>query len=124
MVRVLVVDDFEEWRRELCATIQEIPDLQVVGEAADGLEAIQKTKDLRPDLILLDIGLPRLNGIEVARRLSKLCPESKIIFVTENRSSEIREEGFRAGGSAFVIKAESPSELIAAINFVLKRKNS
>ena len=57
-VRVLVVDDFEEWRRELCATIQEIPDLQVVGEAADGLEAIQKTKDLRPDLILLDIGLP------------------------------------------------------------------
>jgi DNA-binding NarL/FixJ family response regulator len=123
-VRVLVVDDFEEWRRELCATIQEIPDLQVVGEAADGLEAIQKTKDLRPDLILLDIGLPRLNGIEVARRLSKLCPESKIIFVTENRSSEIREEGFRAGGSAFVIKSESPSELIAAINFVLKRKNS
>jgi DNA-binding NarL/FixJ family response regulator len=122
--RVLVVDDFAEWRRELCATIQEIPGLQVVGEAADGLEAIQKGKDLRPDLILLDIGLPRLNGIEVARRLSKVCPESKIIFVTENRSSDIREEGFRAGGSAFVIKSESASELIAAINFVLKRKNS
>jgi DNA-binding NarL/FixJ family response regulator len=122
--RVLVVDDFAEWRRELCATIQEIPGLQVVGEATDGLEAIQKSKDLRPDLILLDIGLPRLNGIEVARRLSKVCPESKIIFVTENRSSDIREEGFRAGGSAFVIKSDSASELVAAINFVLKRKNS
>jgi DNA-binding NarL/FixJ family response regulator len=122
--RVLVVDDFAEWRRELCATIQEIPGLHVVGEAADGLEAIQKSKDLRPDLILLDIGLPRLNGIEVARRLSKVCPESKIIFVTENRSSDIREEGFRAGGSAFVIKSDSASELVAAINFVLKRKNS
>ena len=83
-VRVLVVDDFAEWRRELCATIQEISGLQVVGEAADGFEAIQKSKDLRPDLILLDIGLPRLNGIEVARRLSKVCPESRIIFVTEN----------------------------------------
>jgi DNA-binding NarL/FixJ family response regulator len=123
-VRVLVVDDFEEWRRELCASIQELPDLQVVGEAADGLEAVNKTLELRPDLILLDISLPRLNGIEVARRVSKLCPESKIIFVTENRSSEIREEGFRAGGSAFVIKSDSASELIAAINFVLKRKNS
>ena len=123
-VRVLVVDDFAEWRRELCATIQEISGLQVVGEAADGFEAIQKSKDLRPDLILLDIGLPRLNGIEVARRLSKVCPESRIIFVTENRSSDIREEGFRAGGSAFVIKSDSPNELVAAINFVLKRKNS
>jgi len=123
-VRVLVVDDFAEWRRELCATIQEIPSLQVVGEAMDGFEAIQKSKDLRPDLILLDIGLPRLNGIEVARRLSKVCPESRIIFVTENRSSDIREEGFRAGGSAFVIKSDSPNELVAAINFVLKRKNS
>jgi len=123
-VRVLVVDDFAEWRRELCATIQEIPGLQVVGEAMDGFEAIQKSKDLRPDLILLDIGLPRLNGIEVARRLSKVCPESRIIFVTENRSSDIREEGFRAGGSAFVIKSDSPNELVAAINFVLKRKNS
>jgi len=124
IVRVLVVDDFEKWREFVCATIQEIPDFQIVGEAADGLEAIQKTKELRPDLILLDIGLPHLNGIEVARRLSKVCPESKIIFITENRSSDIREEGFRAGGSAFVIKSDSASELITAINAVLKRRES
>ncbi|HKR85675.1 MAG TPA: response regulator transcription factor [Terriglobales bacterium] len=124
IVRVLVVDDFEKWREYVCATIQEIPGLQVVGEAADGLEAIQKSKDLRPHLILLDISLPRLDGIEVARRLSQVCPESRIIFVTENRSSDIREEGFRAGGSAFVIKSESASELIAAINAVLKRRES
>jgi DNA-binding NarL/FixJ family response regulator len=124
IVRVLVVDDFEKWREYVCATIQEIPGLQIVGEAADGLEAIEKTKELRPDLILLDISLPRLNGIEVARRLSQICPESRIIFVTETRSSDIREEGFRAGGSAFVIKSESASELIAAINAVLKRTES
>jgi DNA-binding NarL/FixJ family response regulator len=124
IIRVLVVDDFEKWREYVCATIQEIPGLQVVGEAADGLEAIQKSKDLRPHLILLDISLPRLDGIEVARRLSQVCPESRIIFVTENRSSDIREEGFRAGGSAFVIKSESASELIAAINAVLKRRES
>ena len=123
-LRVLVVDDFEKWREYLCATIQETPGLQVVAEAADGLEAIQKAQELRPDLILLDISLPHLSGIEVAQRLSKLCPESKIIFVTENRSAEIREEGFRAGGSALVIKSDSASELIAAIRAVLKRKNS
>lgn len=97
IVRVLVVDDFEKWRRYLCAMIQEIPGIQVVGEAADGFEAIQKTKNLRPDLILLDIGLPQLNGIEVARRLSEISPESKIIFVTENRSSDVMEELPRRG---------------------------
>jgi len=88
------------------------------------LQALEKAKNLRPDLILLDIGLPQLNGIEVARRLSKISPESKIIFFTENRSEDVREEGFRAGGSAYVNKSNAATELIAAINAVLKRRDS
>ena len=124
IVRVLVVDDFEKWRRYLCATIQKIPGIEVVGEAADGFAAVQKTENLRPHLILLDIGLPKLNGIEVARCLSRISPESKIIFLTENRSSDVREEGFRAGGSAYVIKSDSTNELITAIKLVLKRRDS
>ena len=124
LLRALVVDDFEKWRRYVCSALQQIPGVEVVGQAADGLDAIQKAKDLRPNLILLDIGLPRLNGIEVARRLSTISPESKIIFFTENRSSEIKEEALRAGGSAYVIKSNSESELIAAIEAVLKRRSS
>ena len=123
IVRVLVVDDFERWRRYLCATMREIPEIQVVGEAADGLEAIQKMETVRPDLVLLDIGLPQLNGIEVARRLRRISPECQIIFFSENRSLDVREEAFRAGGMAYVVKSESPSELITAINTVLRRKN-
>jgi DNA-binding NarL/FixJ family response regulator len=120
VMRVLVVDDFEGWRRYLCATMQEIPGIQVIGEAADGLEAIQKAENLRPDLILLDIGLPRLNGIEVARRLRIISPESRVVFFTENRFLEVREEAFRAGALAFVIKSDSASQLIKAINAVLQ----
>jgi len=100
--------------------MQEIPGIQVIGEAADGLEAIQKAENLRPDLILLDIGLPRLNGIEVARRLRIISPESRVVFFTENRFLEVREEAFRAGALAFVIKSDSASQLIKAINAVLQ----
>ena len=124
MVRVLVVDDFEGWRLYLSATLREVPEIQVIGEAADGLEAIQKAQAMRPDLVLLDIGLPHFNGIEVAQRLRRMFPECQIIFFSENRSSDVREEALRAGASAYVIKSESATELLTAINAVLKRRDA
>jgi CheY-like chemotaxis protein len=78
LFRVLVVDDYEPWRTLASKTLQENPELQVVGEASDGLEAIQKARELRPDLLLLDIGLPTVNGIEVARRILRYAPTTKI----------------------------------------------
>jgi CheY-like chemotaxis protein len=71
-VRVLVVEDSEPFRRFLCSTLGKRPELQIVGEVSDGLEAVQKAEELQPDLIVLDIGLPSVNGIEVARRIRKL----------------------------------------------------
>jgi CheY-like chemotaxis protein len=78
--RVFVVDDFEPWRRFVCSTLEKAPDLRVIREVSDGLEAVQKAEELQPDLIVLDIGLPKLNGIEVARRIRKLTPEPRYSF--------------------------------------------
>ena len=73
-MRVFVVDDFELWRRRICTALQMQPDLQVIGEAPDGLEAVEKAQELQPDSILLDIGLPKLSGIEAARRMREYTP--------------------------------------------------
>jgi DNA-binding NarL/FixJ family response regulator len=83
VVRVLVVDDHQPFRNFVCSTLQARPELQVVGEASDGLEAVQKAKELQPDLICLDIGMPTLNGIEAAHRISQLVPAAKILFMRQ-----------------------------------------
>ena len=76
-VRVLVVEDWEPFRRFLCSTLAKRPELQIIGEVSDGLEAVHKAEELQPDLILLDIGLPTLNGIGAARRIRKVGPTPK-----------------------------------------------
>jgi len=96
--------------------------LQVVCEAANGLEAIQKASELQPDLILLDIGLPILNGIEAAPRIHILAPKSKILFVSEEYSAGIVREALQTGGLGYVIKSYAGSELITAVNSVLRGK--
>jgi DNA-binding NarL/FixJ family response regulator len=114
-VRVLVVDDYEPFRRFVCSTLGKRPDLQVIGEASDGLEAVRKAEELKPDLIVLDIGLPTLNGIEVARRIRKLCPESKILFMSQGSSADVAQEAFSLGALGYVVKAHASSELLAAV---------
>jgi CheY-like chemotaxis protein len=94
--------------------------LQIVGEASDGLEAVQKAEELQPDLIVLDIGLPTLNGIEAARRIRKLSPESKILFVSQESSADVAQEAFSLGALAYVVKAHAGSELLAAVEAVLE----
>jgi DNA-binding NarL/FixJ family response regulator len=120
-VLVLVVDDFERWRQFVCATLKEIPGV-TVQEASDGLEAVEKVQRMRPDLVLLDVGLPNLNGIEVAREIARVSPECKIIFLTENRSSDLIEEAFRAGASSYIIKSNAANELVSAVKAALKTK--
>lgn len=120
--RVLVVDDYELWRRFASTAIQKLPGTQVLAEACDGLEAVQLAQQLQPDLILLDIGLPTLNGIEAARKIRDCSPSSKIVFVTENRSLDIADEAFRTGASGYVVKSDAGSELLPAVNAVLQGK--
>lgn len=113
-IRVLVVDDHEPWRRYFSTTLRKEQGLQLIGEVSDGLEAVQQAQDLHPDLILLDIGLPTLNGIEAARRTRKVSPASKILFVSENRSAGIAEETLSTGPGGYVVKSDA-GELLPAL---------
>jgi DNA-binding NarL/FixJ family response regulator len=117
-IRVLVVEDFEPFRRLLFSALQQAPGLQIVGEVSDGLEATRQAERLRPDLILLDIGLPTLNGIEAARRIHKLLPECKILFLSQESSTDVVQEAFNSGAQGYVVKAHAGGELLAALEAV------
>ena len=105
-VCVVVVEDHEEFRRFICSSLEKAPELQVVGIVSDGLTAVQKAEELRPDLILLDIGLPNLNGIEAARRIHQLSPESKMLFVSQESSVDVVREALGTGASGYIVKAD------------------
>src|SRR5215469_12160590 len=122
LIRILVVDDYEPFRRFERLALLAHDELQIVGEASDGHEAIQKAEELKPDLILLDISLPSLNGIEAALRIRQVSPNSKILFVSENRSPDIAEKALSTGASGYVVKSDGASELLPAINAVLEGK--
>jgi DNA-binding NarL/FixJ family response regulator len=99
-IRVLVAEDYAPFRRFLASIIQSGPGLQIICEVEDGLEAVQKAGALQPEVVLLDIGLPRLNGIEAARQIRNLSPKSKILFVSQERLlisfKQLSKQGQRA----------------------------
>lgn len=121
-LRILVVEDFAPFLQFISSTLAARRDLQVVGGVSNGLEAVQKALELRPDLILLDIGLPGLNGIEAARQIRKLVPESKIIFLTQESSPDVVQEAFRLGAWGYVVKANAASDLLVAVEAVVSGK--
>jgi len=97
-------------------------ELRLVGEVADGLEAVQKTEELKPDLILLDIGLPHLNGIEAAKQIRQVVPGTTILFLTLNRDADVVREALSTGAKGYVLKADAGKELWPAIEAVLQGK--
>jgi len=119
-VRVLVVDDFEPFRRIVVSMLRKQPELQIICEASNGSEAVQEAEERQPDLILLDIGLPKLNGIEVARRIRKLSPKSKILFVSQQSSADIVQEALSSGALGYVVKTHAGNDLLAAVESVLQ----
>jgi DNA-binding NarL/FixJ family response regulator len=123
-MRVLVVEDFAPFRQFVTSTLGKAPDVDVICEVSDGLEAVQKAEELKPDLILLDIGLPTLNGIEAARQIRKLSPESTIVFVSQESSADVVQEALSLGASAYVVKARAAIELLPVVSAVLFEKQS
>ncbi len=121
-IRILVVEDNEPFREFIYSILGKSAELQIIGEASDGLEAVHKAEELQPDLILLDIGLPSLNGIEAARRICKLAPKSKIVFLSQESSPEIVRAALSLGVMGYVAKPKAGSDLLVAVETVVQGK--
>jgi len=99
--------------------LEQQPGWQIVGEACDGFQAIQRAGELHPDLVLLDIGMPVLSGIEAAAHIQQISPQSKVVFLTQERDGDIRRSVLANGAKGYVLKANSATELLPALNAVL-----
>jgi DNA-binding NarL/FixJ family response regulator len=121
-IRILIADDYEGWRRKIRLLLQVRHKYQVVAEASDGSEAVQQAQELKPDLILLDIGLPKLNGIEAAQLIRQLSPSSKILVLSQNHDLDVVRAALSASARGYVLKADARSDLLPAMDAVLGGK--
>ena len=122
-VRILLVDDHAPWRQQVHSILRKQPELCIVAEVADGLKAVQKAQELQPDLILLDIGLPNLNGLEAAKAIRQIAPKARIIFLTQNSDKEIVQAALSTGAQGYVLKTDAVSELLPAVEAVLAARS-
>lgn len=119
--RLLIVDDFEPWRRTVYSLLLQSRDLQVVGESSDGLDAVHKSEELRPDLVILDIHLPKMNGLMAARLIRKVSPKTRVLFLSSCESTDIMQEALRVG-DGFVVKVNAARDLLPIIGSVIRRE--
>lgn len=119
LVRVLVVDDLELWHTFIHMRLDKEPNLHVIGVATDGLDAVRKAEELLPDLILLDISLPKLNGLEAARQIRRVAPKSTILFLSGESDPDVVRNALSAGGLGYVLKSDAAQDLLTGIESVL-----
>jgi CheY-like chemotaxis protein len=117
-LRILVVEDHGAFRQVICTALQRGAEFQTI-EAADGLEAVQKAEELQPDLILLDINLPRMHGFEVAKQIPRLAPHARLLFMSQESSPDIVCKALSLGASGYVQKLSAATDLLSAIEAVL-----
>jgi len=116
--RILIADNFEPWRRYVSSTLEKDQGLEIVGVASDGLEAVQKAIELKPDLVLLSVGLPKLNGVEAAKRISEAVPGVKLLFATQIIDPDIMTEALSNGAHGYIWKIDAQRELLHAIRAI------
>ena len=100
--------------------LERIPGLKIIGEASDGLEGVLKAEELKPELILLDIGIPTLNGIEAAHRISKLVPSATVLFLSQENDADVVATALSNGARGYVLKLDADRELLPAVESVLR----
>jgi len=119
VVQILVVDDSLLWQRFVQSHLGIAPELKVISVAADGSEGVQKAKELQPDVILMDVSLPAMNGIEATRQIRRISPRSKILFLSMLNEIEVIQAAFEVGGSGYVFKWDAGRDLILGIRAIL-----
>jgi DNA-binding NarL/FixJ family response regulator len=119
-VRILIVDDSNPWRKAVCSILEQHLDLVVICESSDGLEAGRKSEESQPDLVLLDIGLPNLNGLEAARKICQVAPGLRILFFSSHNWPELLHEAMSIGALGFVVKSEAKRDLLLVIRAVMR----
>ena len=122
-VRVLIVDDFEPWRNAIRSILTHDSRIRVVGECSNGADAVEKCRELHPDLVLLDVELPGMNGFVTAQRISEISPATKVLFLTANSSFEVVRASLKHGGG-LVTKAEASRELLRVVRSVAQNEPS
>jgi len=118
-VKVLVVDDYAPWRHFAKLALAVKPQVQIVGEAEDGMTAIQKALELKPDVVILDIGLPDMSGIQVSRRILEAAPKTRIVFLTENTSRDVVRDALLTGAQGYVVKSFAAKDLVPAVEAIM-----
>jgi len=119
VTQILIVEDFVPWQHFISIKLQSEIDLRIISVATDGLEAVQKAKEVLPDLILMDLSLPGMNGIEATRQIRILSPGSRILFLSEHADSNLIQAALDAGACGYILKSDSGSDLILGIRSVL-----
>lgn len=119
-VRVLLVDDFKPFRQWARSKLESQKQFELVGEATGAVEAIQKTQELRPDLIVLDVVLPDINGIEAARQICRLVPSTKILFLSRHADEDIAQCALSVGAKGYVVKSDAERDFLPALEKVLR----
>jgi DNA-binding NarL/FixJ family response regulator len=117
-LRILIVDDHPGVRHGLKAILSEHPEWEVVAEAADGLEALDKVGRLNPDLVVLDVSMPKMNGLTVCRQIRETAPRCEVLIVTQHDSPQMRNEAMSCGARGYVVKANVAKDLLAAVEAV------
>jgi two-component system nitrate/nitrite response regulator NarL len=114
-VRIVVVDDFELWRRTVVSILEADSEIEVIYQASDGLDAVKKCQELKPDLVVLDVGLPNLNGLEAARQIRVVSPDSKILFLSMQRSPDVISEALKIGAAGYLLKENALLHLLPTV---------
>ena len=121
-LRILLADDHEIVRRGLCALLQKHEGWEICGESSDGREAVEMAKKLKPDVIIVDIGMPHLNGLETTRQLLQYDPSFKIIVLTITDSDQVIREALDAGARGFVLKSDAARDLVSAVEALQSKR--
>lgn len=115
-LRLLVVDDHEVVRRGLCALLEAQASWKVVGEAVNGRDAIEMVKQLKPDVVIMDISMPEMNGFEAARGILKTAPKTEVLIFSMHKSEQMLREAVKAGARGYVLKSDAGHDLVTAVD--------